>query len=126
MNTYLSTLHSPWPSLYAIGEPNRRVVVATDIDAIKFQRRAKLAGYFKFNYPVGEDTKTYDSRGWWEDGMGSEVCHTIHILTDNPDEGVYCGFCYLNHPDYFMLLGKLVDGDSFTEEYREILRSHEL
>jgi hypothetical protein len=50
----------------------------------------------------------------------------VHILTDNLDEGVYCGYCTMNDPKYFKLPGKLKDGDKFTEEARKVLASYEV
>jgi hypothetical protein len=51
--------------------------------------------------------------------MQSNVAHVVHILTDDPHEGIYCGFCLQNDPRYFMLLGRIKNGEEFTERYRE-------
>ncbi len=58
--------------------------------------------------------------------MQREICHVIHVLGDDPTEGVYCGFCIQNSPDCFMLLGKLADGDDFTEQCRQALLTYAL
>ncbi len=58
--------------------------------------------------------------------MQSEIAHVVHILTDNIEEGIYCGFCVMNDQRYFRLLGKLKDGDKFTEEAKNVLASYKV
>jgi hypothetical protein len=104
---YLTTFDAPFGS-GDITDPTKRVIICTDIGKRLFNE-VEIEGYFKND----------DGRAWWEDGMQSEICHTMHIFTDDPEEGLFSGFCAMNHRDYFMLLGKLKTGDLT----RQVLRS---
>lgn len=129
LNPYLSTFDPPWPNTN-FEVPGSRVYVAIDIDSFKFKRLAKLEGYFKIKYKATIDDnivdRVYDARSLWEDAMQEHICHTVTILTDDPDEGIYCGFCFQNDANYFRLLGRLKDGDGFTETCRKALISLKL
>lgn len=98
-----------------VSDPKTKPVIACDVGTNLFRRRATIVAHF----PRG-------GRLWWEDGLQNEIAHVVHLLTDNPEQGVYCGFCGMNDPKYFMLLGKLKDGDGFTEEARKVLASYRL
>jgi hypothetical protein len=96
-----------------ISDPKTKPVIACDIGTDIFRKRTNIVAHFK---------TISDGSLWWEEGLQAWV---VHILTDNLDEGVYCGYCAMNDPKYFKLLGKLKDGDKFTEEARKVLASYE-
>ncbi len=110
---YITSL-SPWGT-GDINDPKTKPVVACDIGTGIFCNRAKIVAYFR---------KISDGHLWWEDGMQNQIVHVVHILSDNLDDGVYCGYCAMNDPKYFKLLGKLKDGDEFTEEARLVLADY--
>lgn len=121
---YLTTLDLPFGT-GDISRPGARVVVVSDLGTNTFKRHCKLTGYFNFKYTVdlpggvGKEERTYNAKTWWEDGLQSSVAHVVHILSDNPEEGIYCGFCMQNSPTHFMLLGKIKDDDEITEMFRQ-------
>lgn len=113
--SYITSLY-PWGT-GDIADPKTKPVVACDVGINAFNDRAKIVGDFR---------RISDGYLWWEDGMQNQIVHVVHILSDNPDEGVYCGFCAMNDPKYFKLLGKLKDGDEFTETARKVLASYQV
>lgn len=110
---YITSLF-PWGT-GDIADPKVRTVFACDVGTNFFRDHAVIVADFR---------KISDGHLWWEDGMQAWVVHVVHVLTDNLDEGVYCGYCAMNDPKYFKLLGKLKDGDEFTEAARRVLASY--
>ncbi len=113
---YITSL-VPWAT-GDVADPKTKPVVACDINTDSFRDRAVISGHF-----VKEIS---DGHLWWEDGMQAWVVHVVHILTDNIEQGVYCGYCGMNKAKHFMLLGKLEDGHPFTEAARDVLASYRI
>lgn len=113
--TYLSTISKNWPN-EDYNKPGKTAVVALDVSTEHFKRNAIISSFFA----IGK----YKAELWWEDALQQWVTQTVSIISDNLDEGVYCGYCIQNDPNHFALLGKLKDGHPFTEACRDSLKNH--
>ncbi len=104
LTPYLMTLEMPFGK-GDVSKPGESVYVVADVPVETIRRLAKFGHFHE------------DGHSWWEDGMQSSICHTMHLITAGPEKPICCGYCAMNDPNYFMVLGRLVE-DEFCRVVR--------
>ena len=46
---------------------------------------------------------------WWIGGMQKQVVKTVHLVLDDPEDGIFIFYAFMNNPKYMKFLGRLKD-----------------